>query len=66
MSPSDSSPPSSSQVNKLDLCVFLASCCGCLFISIEIGLGIAVGLAVVMTLYQVPGRPVWFRVWGWA
>ena len=50
--------PSSSpsfQVNKLDLCVFLASCFGCLFISIAIGLGIAVGLAVVMTLYQVPG-----------
>ncbi len=41
-----------SQVNKLDLCVWLASCFGCLFISIEIGLAIAVGLAVMIALYQ--------------
>ena len=43
------------QVNKLDFCVFLASCFGCLFYSIEFGLGIAVGLAILTALYQVPG-----------
>ena len=48
----------SPQVNKLDLCVFLASCFGCLFYNIEFGLGIAVGLAILMALYQVPGRPI--------
>lgn len=39
------------QVNKLDLCVWLASCLGTLFISIEIGLAISIGLAVVTALY---------------
>ena len=46
----------SPQVNKLDFCVFLASCFGCLFYSIEFGLGIAVGLAILMALYQVCTR----------
>lgn len=39
------------QVNKLDLCVWLASCLGTLFISIEIGLAISIGLAVITALY---------------
>ena len=40
------------RVNKLDLLVFLASCFGTLFYSIEVGLAIAIGLAVLMALYQ--------------
>jgi sulfate transporter 4 len=40
------------KVNKLDLLVFLASCFGTLFYSIEVGLAIAIGLAVLMALYQ--------------
>lgn len=40
------------QVNKLDFCIFLASFCGTLFISVEIGLAIAVGLHVLIALWQ--------------
>lgn len=40
------------QVAKLDLLCWLASCLGTLFISIEIGLAVAVGLAVMLALYQ--------------
>eukprot|EP00195_Chlamydomonas_chlamydogama_P003258 CAMPEP_0202921966 /NCGR_PEP_ID=MMETSP1392-20130828/77673_1 /ASSEMBLY_ACC=CAM_ASM_000868 /TAXON_ID=225041 /ORGANISM="Chlamydomonas chlamydogama, Strain SAG 11-48b" /LENGTH=735 /DNA_ID=CAMNT_0049615567 /DNA_START=253 /DNA_END=2460 /DNA_ORIENTATION=- len=40
------------KVNKLDLCCWLASCFGTLFYSVEVGLGIAVGLAIMMALFQ--------------
>ena len=61
--PSLPPPLARPQVNKLDLCAFLASCCGCLFISIEIGLGIAIGLTVLMNMYQV-GKPHKFELPG--
>ncbi len=39
-------------MNKLDLLVWLAACLSVLFISVEIGLAIAIGLAVMLALYQ--------------
>lgn len=40
--------PRTLQVNKLDFLVWMASFLGTLFISIEIGLGIAIGLAMLI------------------
>ena len=40
------------QVNKLDFLVWMASFLGTLFISIEIGLGIAIGLAMLIVIYE--------------
>ncbi len=40
-------------MNKLDLLCWLAACLGVLFISVEVGLAIAIGLAVVLVIYQV-------------
>lgn len=40
------------KVSKLDLLCWLASCIGTLFISVEIGLAIAVGVAIMLALYQ--------------
>ncbi|KAG2433274.1 hypothetical protein HXX76_008342 [Chlamydomonas incerta] len=40
------------KVNKLDFLVWMASFLGTLFISIEIGLGIAIGLAMLIVIYE--------------
>ncbi len=40
------------QVNKLDWLVWMASFLGTLFISIEIGLGISIGLALLIVIYE--------------
>ncbi|KAG2497041.1 hypothetical protein HYH03_005043 [Edaphochlamys debaryana] len=40
------------RVNKLDFLVWMASFLGTLFISIEIGLGIAIGLAMLIVIYE--------------
>ncbi|GLC36560.1 Proton/sulfate cotransporter 2 [Pleodorina starrii] len=40
------------KVNKLDFLVWMASFLGVLFISIEIGLGIAIGLALLIVIYE--------------
>ncbi|GIL90343.1 hypothetical protein Vretimale_18206 [Volvox reticuliferus] len=40
------------RVNKLDFLVWMASFLGVLFISIEIGLGIAIGLALLIVIYE--------------
>ncbi|GFR50731.1 hypothetical protein Agub_g12988 [Astrephomene gubernaculifera] len=40
------------KVNKLDFIVWMASFLGTLFISIEIGLGIAIGLAMLIVIYE--------------
>lgn len=45
-------PPACLQVNKLDFLVFVASFLGTLFISVEIGLGIAIGLHVLIALWE--------------
>lgn len=44
--------PRCTQVNKLDWLVWMAAFCGTLFISIEIGLGISIGLAVMIVVYE--------------
>ena len=45
-------PPHPPQVNKLDFMVWCASFFGVLFAGIEIGLGIAIGLAVLIVIYE--------------
>ncbi|GAX84213.1 hypothetical protein CEUSTIGMA_g11636.t1 [Chlamydomonas eustigma] len=40
------------KVNKTDLLVWLAACSGVLFYSVEVGLAIAIGLAVLLVMYQ--------------
>ncbi|KAG1667610.1 hypothetical protein FOA52_001664 [Chlamydomonas sp. UWO 241] len=40
------------KVNKLDLVCFLASCFGTLFYSVELGLGLAIGLAIFISIHQ--------------
>lgn len=61
------------QVNKLDLLCWLSSFLGTLFYSVEIGLAIAIGMAVMLALYniafphtailgQVPGTSVYRNV----
>ena len=42
-----------SQVDKLDLLIWLAAFFGVIFISVEIGLAISIGLAVLLVVYQV-------------
>jgi hypothetical protein len=49
-------------VDKLDLLIWLAACFGVLFISIEIGLAISIGLAVLLVIYQVETTAVCPRV----
>ena len=41
------------KVNKLDLLCWLAAFFGVLFYSVEVGLAISIGLAVLLVLYQV-------------
>ncbi|KAG2489555.1 hypothetical protein HYH03_012006 [Edaphochlamys debaryana] len=61
------------KVNKLDLFVWMASFLGVLFISVEIGLGIAIGLAVLIVIYEsafphtalvgrIPGTSIWRNI----
>lgn len=45
-------PPPSVQVNKLDWIIWMASFLGTLFISIEIGLAISIGLALLVVIYE--------------
>jgi hypothetical protein len=51
-SPFSSAPPPPLQVNKLDLLVWLAAFFGVLFIGVEIGLAISIGLALMLVMYQ--------------
>ena len=44
--------PLHAQVDKLDCLVWLASFFGVLFISVEIGLAIAIGMAVLMVVWR--------------
>ena len=60
-------------MNKLDFCVFVASFFGTLFISVEIGLAIAIGLHVIIALFEtafphtaVLGRIPKSTVYRWA
>ncbi|KXZ44585.1 hypothetical protein GPECTOR_65g203 [Gonium pectorale] len=61
------------KVNKLDFLVWMASFLGVLFISVEIGLGIAIGLAVLIVVYEsafpntalvgrIPGTNIWRNI----
>ena len=60
------------KVSKLDFAVWMAAFFGVIFYSVEVGLAIAIGLAVLLVLYQVafphiavlgrvPGSPGVFR-----
>ncbi|PNW70519.1 hypothetical protein CHLRE_17g723350v5 [Chlamydomonas reinhardtii] len=61
------------KVNKLDWLVWMASFLGVLFISVEIGLGIAIGLAILIVIYEsafpntalvgrIPGTTIWRNI----
>lgn len=60
-------------MNKLDWLVWMASFLGVLFISVEIGLGIAIGLAILIVIYEsafpntalvgrIPGTTIWRNI----